>query len=44
MRLHEVTSCHMMLHDVKLVQMRSAKAWGGGGHMRLGEVAWGPMR
>ena len=37
MRLHEVTSCHMMLHEDTLVQMRSAKACGGG-HMRLAEV------
>ena len=29
MRLHEIKSCHMMLHEVTLVKMRSAKAGGG---------------
>ena len=32
----------MMLHEVTLVHLRSAKAWGG--HMRLAEVSWGHMR
>ena len=41
MRLHEIKSCHMMLHEVTLVKMRSAKAGGGGSHMMFAEVAWG---
>ena len=35
MRLNEVTSCHMMLHEVTLVLMRPAKACG---------VTWGWLR
>ena len=45
MRLYKATSCNIVvLLNVTLVQMRSAKTCRGEGHLRLTEVVWGHVR